>query len=50
MNWIPLRHKDHKKMKSSCNIAGKVEMSTLSSNHFSPLDILKVNREDEVIK
>jgi hypothetical protein len=49
MNWIPLRHKDHKKTKSSCNIAGKVEMSTLPSNRFSPLDNLKVNREGEVI-
>jgi len=49
MKWIPVRHKDQKKMKSSYNIAGKVEMSTLSSNHFSPLDNLKVNREDEVI-
>jgi len=49
MNWIPVRHKDHKKTKSSYNIAGKVEMSPLSSNRFSPLDNLKVNREDEVI-
>jgi hypothetical protein len=50
MNWIPLRHKDHKKTKSSYNIAGKEEMSTLSSNRFSPLDNLKVNREDEEIR
>jgi hypothetical protein len=49
MNWIPVRHKDRKKTKSLYNIAGKVEMSTLSSNRFSPLDNLKVNREDEVI-
>ena len=49
MNWIPARHKDHRKTKSSYNIAGKVAMSTLSSNHFSPLDNLKVNQEDEVI-
>jgi hypothetical protein len=49
VNWIPARHKVRKKTKSSYNIAGKVEMSTLSSNRFSPLDNLKVNREDEVI-
>jgi hypothetical protein len=49
MNWIPARHKVHKKTKSSYNIAAKVEMSTLSSNRFSPLDNHKVNREDEVI-
>jgi hypothetical protein len=50
MNWIPARHKVHKKMKSSYNIAAKVEMSTLSSNWFSPMDNLKVNREDEIIR
>jgi hypothetical protein len=49
MNWTPARHKVHKKMNSSYNIAGKVEMSTLSSNCFSPLDNLEANREDEVI-
>ena len=49
MKWTPARHKVHKKIKSSYNIAGKVEMLTLSSNCFSPLDNLKVNREDEVI-
>ena len=49
MNWTPDRHKVHKKMKSSYNTAGNAEMSTMSSNHFSPLDNLKVNREDEVI-
>jgi hypothetical protein len=43
MIWIPVRHKVHKKMKLSKNIAGKAEMSTLSSNRFSPLDNLKVN-------
>jgi protein-tyrosine-phosphatase len=48
VNWIPAIHKAHKNTKSSYNIAGKVEMSTLS-NRFSPLDNLKVNREDEVI-
>ena len=48
MTWTPARHKVHKKMKSSYYIAGKVEMSTLSSDCFSPLDNLKVNREDEV--
>jgi len=49
MNWAPARHKVHKKTKSSYNIAGNAEMSTLSSNCFSPLDNLKVNREDEGI-
>ena len=48
MNWIPARRKVHKKTKSSYNIAWKAEMSAISSNHFSPLDNLKVNREDEV--
>jgi len=49
MNWIPVRHKVHKKTKSSYNIVRKVEMSNLSPNRFSPLDNLEVNREDEVI-
>jgi hypothetical protein len=34
MNWTPARHKDHKKTKSSYNIAWKVEMSALSPNRF----------------
>jgi hypothetical protein len=49
MNWILARHKVHKKKKLSYNIAAKVEMSTLSSDRFSPLDNLKVNQEDEMI-
>jgi len=48
VNWLPARHKVNKK-KISYNIAWKAELSTISSNRFSPLDKLKVNQEDEVI-
>jgi hypothetical protein len=48
MKWIPARQKVHKKTKSSYNIVWMAEMSAISTNHFSPLDNLKVNREDEV--
>jgi hypothetical protein len=34
MNWTPARHKVHKKTKSSYNIAGKAEISNLSSNRL----------------
>lgn len=47
-NWFPGRHKVNKK-KLYDNTAWKAELSTISSNRFSPLDNLKVNREDEVI-
>jgi len=47
-NWFPARHKVNKK-KISYNTAWKAELSTISSNHFSPLDNLKANQEDEVI-
>jgi hypothetical protein len=43
------RRNDRKKSKSPYNIAGKVVMSTSLSNHFSPLDNLKMIREEEEI-
>jgi hypothetical protein len=48
-NWIPARYKVNKKKSSSYNTAWKVELSTISSNRFSPLDNLRVNGENEVI-
>jgi hypothetical protein len=49
-NWIPANHKvNKKKIPSSYNSTWKPNLSTLSSNRFSPLDNLKVNQEDEVI-
>jgi hypothetical protein len=46
-NWIPAMHKVNQKKISPYTTAWKVELTTISTNCFSPLDNLKVNQDDD---